>query len=197
MDVYSITMRNRFRAITVREGMLLRGPAGWGEFCPFNDYSDEESVPWLAAAVEASEHGWPAPVRDRVEVNTTVPVVSPERAYELVTASGCRTAKVKVADPRSSLVDDCERVAAVREALGSSGAIRVDAKMAWDVGTAVRAIAELGKAPGGLEYVEQPCVSIEELAAVRRRVSVRIADDESIRRAADPLKVAVAGASRC
>jgi O-succinylbenzoate synthase len=195
MDVYTIKMRNRFRGITAREGVVLRGAAGWGEFCPFAEYSDEESVPWLAAAVEASETGWPSPVRDRVEVNTTVPVVSPERAYDLVTASGCRTAKVKVADPRSSLVDDCERVAAVRDALGSPGAIRVDANMAWDVDTAVRAIADLDKAAGGLEYVEQPCVSIEELAAVRRRVSVRIAADESIRRAEDPLKVAVAGAA--
>jgi O-succinylbenzoate synthase len=195
MDVYTITMRNRFRGITAREGLVLRGAAGWGEFCPFVEYSDQESVPWLAAAVEASETGWPAPVRDRVEVNTTVPVVAPERAYELVTASGCRTAKVKVADPRSSLVDDCERVAAVRDALGSPGAIRVDANMAWDVDTAVRAIADLDKAAGGLEYVEQPCVSIDELAAVRRRVSVRIAADESIRRAEDPMKVAVAGAA--
>ncbi|SFW61386.1 o-succinylbenzoate synthase [Amycolatopsis australiensis] len=195
MKVYAIPLRNRFRGITVREGVLLPGPAGWGEFCPFADYSDAGSVPWLQAAREASEAGWPAPVRDRVEVNTTVPVVSPEKAYELVRASGCRTAKVKVADPRSALADDCERVAAVRDALGPSGAVRVDANMAWDVDTAVRAITDLDKAAGGLEYAEQPCPTIDDLAAVRRRVSVRIAADESIRRAEDPLKVAVAGAA--
>lgn len=195
MIVYAIPLRNTFRGITVREGVLLRGPAGWGEFCPFADYSDAESAPWLSAAVEASELGWPEPVRDRVEVNTTVPVVSAERAHELVAASGCRTAKVKVADPRSSLVDDCERVAAVRSALGNGGAIRVDANMAWDVDTAIRAIRELDRAAGGLEYAEQPCPSVNELAAVRRRVGVRIAADESIRRAEDPLKVAVAGAA--
>lgn len=195
MDVYAIGMRNRFRNITVRDGVLLRGAAGWGEFSPFWDYSDVESAPWLASAVEASEHGWPEPVRDRVEINTTVPVVSPERAYELVAASGCRTAKVKVADPRSKLGEDCERVAAVRDALGASGAIRVDANTAWDVDTAVDAIKALDSAARGLEYVEQPCVSIEELAAVRRRVDVRIAADESIRRAEDPMKVAVAGAA--
>lgn len=194
-SVYAIPLHNRFRGITVREGVLLHGPAGWGEFCPFADYSDAESAPWLAAAVEASEHGWPEPVRDRVEVNTTVPVVSPERAYQLVAASGCRTAKVKVADTRASLAEDCERVAAVRAALGPAGAIRVDANMAWDVDTAVGAIKDLDRAAAGLEYVEQPCPSIEELAAVRRRVEVRIAADESIRRAEDPLKVAVAGAA--
>jgi O-succinylbenzoate synthase len=195
MKVYAIPLRTRFRGITVREGVLLHGPAGWGEFCPFADYSDAESVPWLRAAVEATDAGWPAPVRDRVEVNTTVPVVGPEKAHELVRASGCRTAKVKVADPRVSLADDCARVEAVRDALGPGGAIRVDANMAWDVDTAVRAIADLDTAAGGLEYAEQPCPSIEDLAAVRRRVDVRIAADESIRRAEDPLKVAVAGAA--
>ncbi|MGW4060069.1 o-succinylbenzoate synthase [Amycolatopsis sp. NPDC004747] len=195
MKVYAIPLRTRFRGITVREGVLLHGPAGWGEFCPFADYSDTESVPWLRAALEAAEAGWPAPVRDRVEVNTTVPVVEPAKAHELVRASGCRTAKVKVADPRVSLADDCARVEAVRDALGPGGAIRVDANTAWDVDTAVRAIEDLDKAAGGLEYVEQPCPSIEELAAVRRRVDVRIAADESIRRAEDPLKVAVAGAA--
>ncbi|WP_158882097.1 o-succinylbenzoate synthase [Amycolatopsis anabasis] len=195
MDVYAIGLRNRFRGITVREGVLLHGPAGWGEFCPFAEYSDAECLPWLAAAVEASERGWPEPVRDRVAVNTTVPVVPPERAHELVAASGCRTAKVKVADPRSPLAGDCDRVAAVRDALGPAGAIRVDANAAWDVETAVAAITALDKAAGGLEYVEQPCPSVEELAAVRRRVGVRIAADESIRRAEDPLRVAVAGAA--
>lgn len=194
-SVYAIPLHNRFRGISVREGMLLHGDSGWGEFCPFAGYSDAESAPWLAAAVEASEVGWPEPVRDRIEVNTTVPVVLPERAHELVAASGCRTAKVKVADARSSLVDDCDRVAAVRSALGPGGAIRVDANTAWDVDSAVKSIRELDRAAGGLEYVEQPCPSIEELASVRRKVNVRIAADESIRRAEDPLKVAVAGAA--
>ena len=195
MLVYSIPLRNRFRGITVREGVLLEGPRGWGEFCAFLDYSDAECAPWLACAVESATEGWPAPVRDRVPVNCTVPVVSPERAHRIVAESGCSTAKVKVADPGSSLSDDLERVAAVRDALGPSGAVRVDANTAWDVDTAVRAIRELDRAAGGLEYAEQPCPSIEELAAVRRRVDVRIAADESIRRAEDPLRVAVAGAA--
>lgn len=193
--VYAIPLRTRFRGITVREGVLLRGDAGWGEFCPFAEYTDAECAPWLASALEAAERGWPAAVRDRVEVNATVPVVSAPRAHELVAAAGARTAKVKVADPRVSLAEDCERVAAVRDALGPSGRIRVDANGAWDVDTAVRAIAELDRAAGGLQYVEQPCAALTELAAVRRRVDVPIAADESIRRAEDPLRVAVAGAA--
>lgn len=188
-------MRQKFRGIIVREGMLLHGPAGWGEFCPFGDYSDAECVPWLAAAVESSMEGWPAPVRDQVPVNCTVPVVPPEQAHEIARRSGCTTAKIKVADPRSSIVDDCERVAAVRDALGGSAALRVDANAAWDVEAAVAAITVLDRAAGGLQYVEQPCASLDELAAVRRKVNVPIAADESIRHAEDPLRVAVAGAA--
>jgi o-succinylbenzoate synthase len=193
--VYSIPMTTRFRGITVREGLLLSGPAGWGEFCPFTEYDDAESAPWLAAAVEAAEVGWPEPVRDRVPVNCIVPVVPPERAHAIVAASGCATAKVKVADEPGSLTADLERVAAVRDALGPGGAVRVDANARWDVDEAVAAIRALDRAAGGLQYVEQPCATIEELAAVRRRVEVRIAADESIRRAEDPLRVAVAGAA--
>jgi o-succinylbenzoate synthase len=193
--VYAIPLTTRFRGITVREGMLIEGTAGWGEFCPFLEYDDRESVPWLAAALEAADLGWPAPVRDRVPVNCIVPAVSPERAHEIVAASGCATAKVKVADEPGSLDADRERVAAVRDALGPSGAVRVDANARWGVDEAVAAIHALDAAAGGLQYVEQPCATIDELAAVRRKVDVRIAADESIRRAEDPLRVAVAEAA--
>ena len=192
---YAIPMKTRFRGITVREGMLIQGPRGWGEFCPFDDYDDVVSAPWLATAVEQCTEGWPAPVRDRIPVNCTVPAVGPARAHEIVAGSGCRTAKVKVADHPESLAEDLARVEAVRDALGPGGAIRVDANAGWDVETAVGAIRRLDKAAGGLEYVEQPCATIDELAAVRRKVDVRIAADESIRRAEDPLRVAVAGAA--
>jgi O-succinylbenzoate synthase len=193
--VYAIPLTTRFRGITVREGLLLDGPAGWGEFCPFPEYDDVEAGPWLAAAREAAELGWPEPVRERVPVNCIVPAVSPERAQRLVAASGCGTAKVKVADAAGSLPADLERVAAVRDALGPGGAVRVDANGRWSVDEAVAAIRALDRAAGGLEYVEQPCAELAELAAVRRRVSVRIAADESVRRAEDPLRVAVAGAA--
>lgn len=193
--VYSIPLTSRFRGITVREGMVFAGPAGWGEFCPFVEYSVKEARSWLSAAREAAELGWPAPVRSRVPVNCIVPAVSPARAREIVLASGCRTAKVKVADAAGSLPSDLARLEAVRDALGPAGSVRCDANGLWDVDTAVSVIPVLDRAAGGLEYVEQPCASLEDLAAVRRRVSVRIAADESIRRADDPLRVAVSGAA--
>jgi o-succinylbenzoate synthase len=189
VGVWAIPMRTRFRGIDVREGLLLRGAAGWAEWSPFWDYGATECVPWLAAAREAADTGWPAPLRDRVPVNVTVPAVGPERAAAIVRdSSGCRTAKVKVAEPGQSLADDLARVAAVRDALGPAGRLRVDANGGWDVDDAVAAVRALDRF--GLEYVEQPCRTVEELAAVRRRIDVPVAADESIRRAEDPLRVA-------
>ena len=151
---FVVPLRLRFRRVEERSGVLLRGPAGWGEFSPFPEYGPEYAARWLAAAREAATTPWPAPVRDRVPVNTTVPAVDPATAAELVRGSGCRTVKVKVAETGQDLAQDVARVAAVRDALGPDGAIRVDANGAWDVATAALAVARL--AQHGLEYVEQP-----------------------------------------
>ncbi|NDU75728.1 o-succinylbenzoate synthase [Actinomadura sp. DSM 109109] len=193
MRVYSIPMRTRFRGVTRREGALLRGPAGWGEFSPFAEYGPAECARWLAAAREAAREGWPAPVRDRIPVNATIPAVGPERAFAMARESGCRTAKVKVAERGQTDADDLARVEAVRAAVGPEGRVRIDANGAWDVDRAARMIRSLDR--WGLEYAEQPCATLEELAAVRLRVDVPIAADESIRRAEDPLKVRAAGAA--
>ncbi len=191
---YAIPLTTRFRGIDVREGMLIEGPAGWGDFCAFPEYDDREAASWLTTAIEACTVGWPDPVRGRIPINAIVPAVGPEQAHAITAASGCRTVKVKVADHPDSLAEDLARLEAVRDALGD-GAVRVDANAVWDVDTAVTTIPLLDRAAGGLEYVEQPCATIDELAAVRRRVNVRIAADESIRRAEDPLAVAVAEAA--
>ena len=187
--VFSIPMRTRFRGITVREGVLLRGATGWGEWSPFLEYDAAVAEPWLRCAEEAAAGDWPAALRYSIPVNVTVPAVDGEHAHRIVLAGGCRTAKVKVAEPGQTLADDQARLEAVRDALGPTGRIRIDANGGWDVDSAVAAIAVLDRAAGGLEYVEQPSASVEELAAVRRRVDVPIAADESIRRAEDPYRV--------
>lgn len=181
-------MRVRFRGQDHRQGLLIEGPSGWGEFSPFPEYAAGVAARWLAAAIEASQDGWPDPIRDAVPVNTTVPAVGPEQAHAMVAASGCRTAKVKVAERGQSLAEDIARVEAVRDALGPSGALRIDANAAWDVDEAVKALTELARFD--LEYAEQPVPTLEDMAALRRRVDVRLAADESVRTAADPLRVA-------
>jgi O-succinylbenzoate synthase len=196
LRAFAIPMRTKFRGITVREGALIKGPAGWGEFSPFSGYGPAESARWLASAVESATVPWPAPVRDSVPVNVTVPAIGPERAYEIVSASGCRTAKVKVAERGQAEGEDIERVAAVRDALdaaGHGGRIRVDANGGWPVEQAARMLRRL--AAYGLEYAEQPCATLDELAALRRLIDIPVAADESIRKADDPLKVRAAGAA--
>ncbi len=190
--VFSVPMRTRFRGVTHREGVLVSGAAGWGEWSPFLEYGPAEAAAWLRAALEAAAGDWPDPVRDRVPVNVTVPAVGPEQAHALVLRGGCRTAKVKVAEPGQDLAEDQARVEAVRAALdtaGPGGSLRIDANGAWSLEEALRAVPLLDRAAGGLEYVEQPCASVEDLAACRRRVAVPVAADESIRRAADPYRV--------
>jgi O-succinylbenzoate synthase len=190
VNVFSIPLRTRFRGITLREGVLVEGDAGWGEFSPFLEYDAPTSAPWLACAWEAAHDGWPEPVRSVVPVNVTVPGCDPEQAHAIVLASqGCRTAKVKVAEAGQSPGEDEARLEAVRDALGADGQVRIDANGGWSLEEAVARIPVLAKAAGGLEYVEQPCASVEDLALVRRRVEVPIAADESIRRAEDPYLV--------
>jgi O-succinylbenzoate synthase len=195
--VVSLPLRSRFRGVEHREAMLFEGPAGWTEFSPFVEYGDVEAAAWLAAAIDFGWTDAPAPARATVRVNATVPAV-PAAEVEgiLVHFPGCRTAKVKVAEPGQTLADDIARVAAARAALGPEGRVRVDANGAWNVDEAEHAIHAL--AEFDLEYVEQPCASVEELAEIRRRVKymgIPIAADESVRKAEDPLAVARAGAA--
>jgi O-succinylbenzoate synthase len=197
--VVSVPLRTRFRGVDHREAVLLRGPAGWGEFAPFLEYGDAESARWLAAAVESAWMPPPLPLRNRVPVNATVPAVAAvDVATVLARFPGCTTAKVKVAEPGQTLADDVARVGAARQVLGDAGLLRVDANGAWSVADAVDALRSLE--PFGLEYAEQPCAGIGELrdlrlALHRSGVEVLVAADESVRKAADPRRVAVAGAA--
>jgi O-succinylbenzoate synthase len=170
--------------------MVWSGAAGWAEFSPFEDYRPTDCVPWWRAAQEAAEQGFPAPRRTEVEVNAIIPAVGPVAAAKLLAgAGGARTVKVKVAEPGQTEAQETARLAAVRAALGPRGKIRIDANGAWDAETAIARIKRLARAADGLEYVEQPCRTVQELALVRRRSEVPVAADESIRRARDPFEV--------
>lgn len=189
----SLPLRHRFRRVVSREAILIRGPAGWGEFSPFPDYPPEVTTRWLASALEGACTVWPTPRRSEVPVNVTVPAVDPEVARHIVLTSGCRTAKVKVAEPGQRPEDDLARVEAVREAIGPEGKVRIDVNAAWTLDEATDRLHEL--AAFDLEYAEQPVRTIEEMVELRRRVPVRIAADEAVRMAADPLEVAERGAA--
>lgn len=187
--VVALPMRTRFRGITRREALIFRGPAGWGEFGPFVEYDDEESAAWLAAGIEAAYLGPPAERRDSVPVNATVPAVAADQVADILARyPGATTAKVKVAEPGQSLSDDVDRVAAARAVIPR---VRIDANGKWSVEQAISSIRAIGE----VEYAEQPCATVDELAEVRRAVDVPIAADESIRKATDPMRVVAADAA--
>ncbi len=194
--VVALPMRVRFRGITTREAVVLRGPAGWTEFSPFVEYDDAEAAAWLRATVD---FGWTdhEPAADSVPVNATVPAIAADVVADLLARyPGCTTAKVKVAEPGTTVDDDVARVAAVRRVMGPEAAVRVDANGLWSVEQATAALERL--APFDLQYAEQPCATVPELAELRSRVAglgVRVAADESVRKASDPLAVARAGAA--
>lgn len=192
LHVVALPMRVRFRGITTREVALIDGPVGWGEFGAFVEYGPHEAAHWLASGIETA-YGQPPPMRrDHVAINATVPAVAAAQVADVLARfPGARTAKVKVAEPGQSLADDVDRVNAVRELVET---VRVDANGGWTVEQAVQAAAAL-TADGNLEYLEQPCATVDELAELRQRVDVPIAADESIRKADDPLAVVRAGAA--
>jgi len=191
---FRVALTTRFRGVTARSGVLVRGTDAdgrdaWGEYSPFADYDAARASRWWAATMEAARGDWPAPVHHQVAVNAIVPVVPAAQVAAFATAHGCRTAKVKVGGPGTTPAQDEARVEAAAAALaaqGPGGAVRVDANGTWDVDDAVARIGALDAAArsgglAGLEYVEQPCMRVEDLAAVRRRVQVPIAADESVR----------------
>ncbi|MGO2470402.1 MAG: o-succinylbenzoate synthase, partial [Microbacterium gubbeenense] len=197
LRVVSLPLATRFRSVDHREAALFEGPEGWAEFSPFLEYEPGEASTWLAAAIDFAYEPQPVAHRDLIAVNATVPAVpAAEVSAVLARYGACRTAKVKVAEAGQTLDDDIARVAAVREILGPEGRIRVDANAGWNVDEAERALHALSEFD--LEYAEQPCASIEELAELRDRLrkwDLPIAADESVRKATDPLAVARAGAA--
>jgi O-succinylbenzoate synthase len=137
-------------------------------------------------------------IRSAIYINATLVAVSPDRVEEQLAAFGrFRTVKIKVAEPGQSFEEDIARVRRVRE-LHPQAAIRLDANGGYDVATAIEVAKQLALESIDLEYFEQPVKTIEELAAVRSklaRIGVKVAADESVRKASDPLVVAQANAA--
>lgn len=194
----SMPLRVKFRGITTRELLLVEGPAGWGEFGAFPEYGDSEACFWLRNALEMGWQGPPTPLRDRIPINGTVPaldaVTQAETIADLVAGFGAVTTfKVKVAEAGQQLADDIFRVSLVHQ-LAPQALIRVDANAAWTVEEALTALPQIVEAAGGVQhfdYAEQPCATVAELVELRRQLdpTIRLAADESVRRAVDPREV--------
>jgi o-succinylbenzoate synthase len=204
--------------VKARELLVLRveedGAVGYGEAAPFEPYDgvsvasvarvlQERMTPVAYPQVHAADEmafldlegrrtgsALVELASDSVAVNYTLAGATPEDVASAASAgreAGFDCFKLKVGLP-----DDEARVAAVRDAIGPDALLRLDANAAWDAEDAVRHIQRL--AGYGLEFVEQPCLTLEDLAFVRRSVDVRIAADESVQSADDVAAAAAAEA---
>jgi O-succinylbenzoate synthase len=187
LRVVALPMKTSFRGITVREVALIKGEYGWGEFSPFLEYDDAESAPWLASAIEAATQPKPKLYRTAIAVNGTIPALNDKEELERVVNSfpGVTTFKVKVG---SNVDEDIARINALR-ALRPNAKFRIDANGLLSVEQAV----SLLQLVGDIEYIEQPCATIEELRELKKQINVKIVGDEVLRKAKDPFAIDLSG----
>ena len=188
LRVVALPMKTKFRGVTVREVALIQGEYGWGEFSPFLEYDDAESAPWLVCAKEAATQPKPKLYRTEVSVNGTIPALNDKAELENIVNSfpGVTTFKVKVG---TNAEEDIARIKALR-ALRPNAKFRIDANGLLSVDQAV-SLLEL---VGDIEYIEQPCATIDELRELKKRIEVKVVGDEVLRKAKDPFAIELTGA---
>lgn len=190
LHVLRLPMRTKFRGIESREVALFEGPYGWGEFSPFLEYGAVESSRWLQAGIEAAFQSQVPNLRSKVAINATLPAVDSEAEIERILSwyPGAKTVKIKVTEDHSRNIARIEQV----RRLFPSMAIRLDLNGAMSVNEAITFLEPLAKS---IEYVEQPCESIEELRELKKRIDIKVAADEVVRKSEDPLALDLAGAA--
>ena len=194
MQVIALPLKSKFRGITMREVALFQGPAGWGEFAPFLEYDDRESSTWLLSAIDAATNPTPMAHRGFIKVNATLPALNSAKEIEelLQSFAGCDTVKIKVGE---NLAEDILRVTRVRT-LAPKAKLRLDVNGSWSVAEALTNLYVIYEKVGPLEYVEQPCATLEELRLLKEKLvfEIKIAGDEVIRKAKDPFAINLQGA---
>ena len=195
LRVLALPMRTKFRSLDIRETALFKGENGWGEFAPFVEYSDQESLQWLESAIEAADKALSPALRESIPINATVPASNDEAEIEQILSwyPGVDTAKIKVG---TGIKEDLARIAAVRKHLPKAK-IRIDVNGSWSVKEALSNIIAIYEVTGDLfEYVEQPVASLDELKQLKEGMSVdvKIAGDEVLRKAKDPFAISLDGA---
>ena len=188
LRVVALPMKTKFRGVTVREVALFQGEYGWGEFSPFLEYDYAESAPWLACAIEAATTPKPKLYRTEVAVNGTIPALNDEVELARIVDSypGATTFKIKVG---SNAQEDIARINIIRS-LRPGAKIRLDANGLLSVDQTV----SLLQLAGEIEYMEQPCATLEELRELKKRIDVKIVGDEVLRKAKNPFAVELEGA---
>ena len=182
LNIVAIPTKTNFRGVNVREAALFRGSEGWSEFSPFVEYGVKESKTWLQASLEAAYKPWPKLSRQKVLINATLPQVAIDEVPRILSGfPGAKTIKIKV--------DDFEKDNYLVEAaleFNPDAKIRLDVNGGWDLDTALLNLYNFHLRFGNVfEYIEQPCLELADLAKLKKEVPIKIAVDESIRKALD------------
>jgi O-succinylbenzoate synthase len=183
LRVVALPTKTNFRGVTVREVALFQGSQGWAEFSPFVEYDDQECAAWLACAIEAATIPKPHLYRTHIAVNGTIPALNDQADLERIVNSfpGVNCLKVKVG---SDVSDDLHRLEVIRT-LRPNAKLRIDVNGLWNVDEAEMFLNSVGE----IEYVEQPCATIEELRELKKRIDVKIVGDEVLRKSKTPFEV--------
>ena len=135
------------------------------------------------------------PVRQKLDLSASIGIDDPEKVAATAKSyvdSGFGTIKAKVGT--ADVDGDIERVRAIREAVGGSVKIRVDANANYSITDALKFMR--GIADHDLDLVEQP-VAYQDLAGMRQIRNLGIAPimaDESVVTPADAINAIQAGA---
>ena len=187
-----------------RQGILVRlrspdGFEGWGQAMPHNgaltDANEAEfaEVALDAASCDLASRQADTPLYDwlrreaaiqtspeSIPVNALIFGATPEEvaeAGEVAANSGFPAVKLKVGG--GELQSDIARVRALREAIGSKIAIRLDANGAWQPEEALQALRSL--ASFDIEYAEEPTAGLAAIAELASQSPIALAADESVK----------------
>lgn len=179
---FRVELTDAMRGNSFREGVLIKGDYGWSEFAPFPHHTIEHSTRWLQAALEMAWTKLPDPKTETIEVNAISTSPLSEKAIEIIEASGCKTIKIKLAG--SDLKKDLDFLAEILN-YKQNMVFRIDFNGCLNVEDAAKYCNELNKF--NVEYVEQPCASLEETALLKKKTQINIAIDETLRLSTDSI----------
>jgi O-succinylbenzoate synthase len=180
LKTFRVQLTDAMRGNEFREGVLIRGDFGWSEFAPFPHHTIEHSARWLQAALEMAWSKLPEPMEKQIKVNAISTSPDPKKAIDILNATGCKTLKVKLSG--TNLDNDVKFLETVVSAFPEI-IFRIDFNGSLKISDAVNYSNRLSEFK--IEYIEQPCKSIDEIKELKSLTKIQVAIDENLRLAND------------
>ena len=180
LKTFRVELTDAMRGNEFREGVLIRGDFGWSEFAPFPHHTIEHSARWLQAALEMAWVKLPEPIEKHIKVNAISTSPDPKKAIDILTATGCKTLKVKLNG--INLDNDIEFLEAIISAYPDI-IFRIDFNGSLKLENTVSYFNRLSEFK--IEYIEQPCKNFDEIKELKSLTNIKVAIDENLRLSSD------------